>query len=352
MSNRFQYLATASLALAVAGCTTMPVMGDPAVSVYATAETKPVGTANDDAADDPAIWRNAQDPSKSLIVGTDKKAGLHVYNLEGEDLSFLGGGLFNNVDLVTLSDGTVLVAASDRTDPANSAIALFRLDTATARLEPIGSVASGAGEAYGLCLWTPPIGMAGDAAIAFAVLKDGTINQVRLRANGTGMLERTMRVPSQAEGCVVDHRTSQLYVGEENGGIWSFRVGGSANESGQLLAPIDNATLVADVEGLALMPEGRDGGYLIASSQGDSTYAVFRLPGMEPVGRFRIAPGTFGATEETDGIDLHPGSFGPDYPDGLFVAQDGINPPAAQNFKLVSWAAIMGALEQQSDETE
>jgi|TARA_R100000049_G_C1949828_1_gene96862 3-phytase len=343
MRMRLKTLAAAGLALAVAGCATMPVTGDPAVSVYATAETQPVGTANDDAADDPAIWRNQADPSKSLIIGTDKKAGLHVYNLQGEDLFFLDAGLLNNVDLVTLADGTVLVAASDRTDPANSAIALFRLDTGAARLEPLGSVASGAGEAYGLCLWTPPIAKAGDAAIAFAVLKDGTINQVRIRTDGTGAIERTMSVPSQAEGCVVDHRTSQLYVGEENGGIWRFRVGGS-DPVGELLAPIDNRMLVADVEGLALMPEGHRGGYLIASSQGDNAYAVFRLPGMEPIGRFRIAQGAVGATEETDGIDLHAGSFGPDYPAGLFVAQDGINPPHAQNFKLVSWEAVVRAL--------
>src|SRR5688572_3125605 len=46
----------------------------PAVTVTARGETTPVGTPNADAADDPAIWRNAADPAQSLIVGTDKKA--------------------------------------------------------------------------------------------------------------------------------------------------------------------------------------------------------------------------------------------------------------------------------------
>ncbi|MGB3378015.1 MAG: phytase, partial [Allopontixanthobacter sediminis] len=32
------------------------------------------------------------------------------------------------------------------------------------------------------------------------------------------------------------------------------------------------------------------------------------------------------------------------YPGGLFVAQDGVNAPSAQNFKLVSWADIEAAL--------
>ncbi|MBJ7444136.1 MAG: phytase, partial [Sphingobium sp.] len=71
----------------------------PAVSVTARGETTPVGTTNADAADDPAIWRNAADPAASLIVGTDKKAGLYVYGLDGKVRDFLDAGRVNNVDL-------------------------------------------------------------------------------------------------------------------------------------------------------------------------------------------------------------------------------------------------------------
>ena len=38
------------------------------------------------------------------------------------------------------------------------------------------------------------------------------------------------------------------------------------------------------------------------------------------------------------------GDVGSGYPGGLFVAQDGHNGQAAQNFKLVSWAEIKAAL--------
>ena len=74
----------------------------------------------------------------------------------------------------------------------------------------------------------------------------------------------------------------------------------------------------------------RSTGWLVASSQGDNAYAVYRLPDMAPLGRFRIAAGKFGATEETDGIELALGNFGPDYPAGLFIAQDGRNGAAAR----------------------
>lgn len=95
-----------------------------------------------------------------------------------------------------------------------------------------------------------------------------------------------------------------------------------------------------------MAPEGSEDGYLVASSQGDNAYAVYRLPDMTAVGRFRIGGNEIGNAEETDGIALKLGSFGRSYPDGLFVAQDGDNRPEAQNFKLVSWNAILEALDE------
>ena len=132
-------------------------MATPAVNVTARGETIPVGSANQDAADDMAIWRNASDPAASLIVGTDKKAGLYVYGLDGKIRDFNNAGLLNNVDLRSDVDfGTqrgILVVASDRNDLKNAKLALFALDTATAKLANLGTVSAGAGEAYGICLY-------------------------------------------------------------------------------------------------------------------------------------------------------------------------------------------------------
>ncbi|HSG33591.1 MAG TPA: phytase [Sphingomonadaceae bacterium] len=313
----------------------------PAVSVTAAGETEPVGTGNgEDAADDPAIWRNPESPVASLIVGTDKKAGLHVYTLDGVSRFFDPGGHLNNVDLVDLGEQGVIVVASDRNDLEAAQLRIYRLDTDTPALELLGSVPGGAGEAYGICLL-----VAEDGLHAFSVLKEGVIEDVRITLGATvsGAVVRTLKVPSQPEGCVADTRNGDLYIGEEVGGIWRFAAGAS---EGQLLAKADGKMLVADVEGLALLPEGDNGGLLVASSQGDNAFAVFRLPGLDPVGRFRIAAGEFGSTEETDGIALSMGDFGAKYPAGLFVAQDGVNGDKAQNFKLVSWQAIEEALAQ------
>ena len=333
--------AIAPASLLLAGCATTPaITGLPPADVFAKAETVPVGTANEDAADDPAIWRNPADPAASLIVATDKKAGLLVYNLEGEQLFSESSGQLNNVDLTQLDDGRVIVVASNRNDPANARLNVWQLNTATGALLPMGEVAGGTGEGYGLCV----LGQ-GDHLLAYSVLKEGPIAEFRLNFADNSVTAtplRQMAVQTQPEGCVLDARDGTLYVGEEMAGIWRFAPGST---DGELVAPIDNRYLVADVEGLAIRTRGMNGGYLVASSQGDNAYAVYRLPDMQPLGRFAIAAGAFGATEETDGIDLIAGDFGPNYPDGLFVAQDGVNGASAQNFKLVSWADVKAALQ-------
>jgi 3-phytase len=333
-------IATLTVVLACSACATTPppVNSLPAVTVTALAETAPVGTAAADAADDPAIWHNPADPAASLIVATDKKAGLHVYGLGGPSRFFEPDGRLNNVDLVDMGAQGVIVVASDRNDPLNAKLRLYRLDTAAAKLLPLGAVAGGKGEAYGVCLWVNA-----GALHAFSVLKDGTIEEYRLTL-GTApqaVPVATRKLATQSEGCIVDPRSGTLYVGEEDVGVWRFAAG---QTQGTLVAPADGKQLVADAEGLAILPEGSDGGFLVASSQGDNAYALYRLPGMEPAGRFRIGAGAYGATEETDGIELKGGNFGPDYPAGLFIAQDGHNAPAAQNFKLVSWADVLKAL--------
>lgn len=315
----------------------------PAANVMAKGETEPVGTGNADAADDPAIWRDPRRPERSLIIGTDKKAGLHVYGMDGKSRHFLPDGRLNNVDLIDMGRKLgVIVVASDRNDKANALLRLYRLDTAAAKLVPLGAVTGGAGEAYGVCLMR-----SGKELHAFSVLKPGDIHQVRIDLSGAapaGAIVRSLKLQTQTEGCVADPRTHKLYVGEEDRGIWAFDARAAGPVEATLIAPVDRKQLVDDVEGLALAPAGRNGGYLVASSQGDNAYALYSLPDYKPAGRFRVAQGTLGSTEETDGIALALGRFGKDFPAGLFVVQDGENAPSAQNFKLVSWRDALRAV--------
>lgn len=324
--------------LLLAACThgegaEIAIDGLPPVDVLASGETVPVGTANADAADDPAIWVNPADVRQSLIIATDKKAGIYVYGLDGKIRSFADAGLVNNVDLV----GDIVVA-SDRNDKASAHLAIYRLDGATAKLTKLGRVSVAKGEAYGICLSnrnTP------DAVFVTLVMKDGNVIDGTLTIKDGAPVftqNNSFKLKTQAEGCV--HYGNDKFVGEEDVGIWHF----PANAAPRLFASVDNQRLVADVEGLATI-ESKGRTYLIASSQGDNAYAVYRLPALDYIGRFRVAAGSnIDGTFETDGIAAMAGNFGPDYPEGLFIAQDGDNLPDAQNFKLVSWKAIREAL--------
>ena len=318
----------------------------PVATVSAIAETEAVASARD-AADDPAIWRDPRDPQRSLIVATDKQAGLNVYDLTGRRLSSAPAGRVNNVDVRTVRVGgrdRAIVAASDRNDVTAGKLALFELDPKAGQLTGLGRFPVSAGEAYGLCLYQPGRG----PLYAFVVDKDGAVNQMRIdlsATQATASVVRRMKLATQSEGCVADDRTGTLYVAEEDVGIWRFGAEPDAPVTGELVAKADGVQLVADAEGLAIAAERREGGWLVASSQGDSTYAVYRLPTMAFVGRFRIGPGaTIGGTSETDGIEISTSSFGGRLSGGIMIAQDGENAPAAQNFKIVRWADIRTAL--------
>jgi len=346
-------LALLLTAATLAGCAGGPPPAAPGdvktVSVPAARETVAVASA-DDAADDPAIWRNPADPAASLIVATDKKAGLYVYGLDGKVRSQSPAGRVNNVDLrdgVTIA-GTkgILVGASDRNDVAHGKIALYRLDGASGALTSLGAVPAAPGEAYGFCLWR----RASDRAVfAFLVMKDGAIVQARLDVSGSApKLEvvRTVKLATQSEGCVADDRTGVLYVAEEDVGVWRLDADPASKAPPRMFALVDGKRLVADTEGLALAKRGRSGGALIVSSQGDSAYAAYGLADGKFLGRFRIVqgPSGVGGTSETDGIEVSLEDFGPAFPQGVLIAQDGDNAPAAQNFKLVDWREVKKAL--------
>jgi 3-phytase len=334
------------LPLLLAGCvSTQPAMSPlPTASVKAKLETQPVATM-EDAADDPAIWRNAANPVHSLIVGTDKRAGVHVYDLQGRQVGSTPSPRLNNVDLRDVGGSIgVLVAASDRQDLAQAQMALFRLDTSAKKLVPLVTLPVGPGEAYGMCLWQ----RASDKALfGFVVLKDGRIDQVAIDLNTaipSGKVVRSVKLGTQSEGCVVDDRTGILYVAEEDVGLWKFDAAPDGANVPTAIAKADGKQIVMDAEGVALAPIGTDGGYVIVSSQGDNAYAVYKLPEANYVGRFRINDGAIDGVQETDGIELMLGDFGPDFPGGLFVVQDGDNMPETQNFKFVDWAEIKRAL--------
>jgi 3-phytase len=90
-------------------------------------------------------------------------------------------------------------------------------------------------------------------------------------------------------------------------------------------------------------------GYLLASSEGDSTFALYRRgKNQEWLGQLEVIDGDAadGCTD-TDGIEALAANLGPDFPAGIFVCHDGNNtvpgPAGNQNFKYVRLERILDA---------
>lgn len=333
-----------ALAAGLAACTERSLEGQgnlDVVAVTPAAETTAVAS-KDDAADDPAIWINTEDTAKSLIIGTDKKAGLYVYNLTGEIVDFAPIGKANNVDLRQGLSGQydTLVTTSNRTTNTVDVLALE-----DGKLIPVATYPTSV-EPYGLCMGHVP----GKNGLSVAVTyKNGNVEVTDITFDAAGMKVEPLApftLPSKLEGCAFDDKNGELYIGEEASGVWKFPSADPKLATGKLLAKVGSETgMVADVEGIDVY-HGKDGRrILVASSQGDFTYVAFEVKAdsLVPLKKFRIGENAakgIDRVQETDGLAVTSAALGDMYPEGILVVQDGYNAPEPQNFKIVDWREV------------
>jgi myo-inositol-hexaphosphate 3-phosphohydrolase len=341
-------------------------------------------------ADDPAIYVNAINPAESLVLTAVKNAGIRVYDLSGNLLQTVNPGnvRYNNIDLqygFHLGGESVDIAvASDR---SNDTLVFFKINPSptepgkyledisdrsignlfqTAPFNPPYSTSSRS--AYGLAMYRSPF--TNDYYVFVNRRQTGDVAQFQVIDQGNGKIGvervREFTIPTaagvdpQTEGMVADQETGFLYVGQENVGIWKFLAEPTAHTNGILIDQVKalgGQHLTDDVEGLTIYYGANGAGYLLVSSQGDDTFAVYNRQGnKEYLGRFAVGNnGAIDSVQESDGADVINVSLGPNFPYGLFVTQDGNNQPEKlveddgelenvnSNFKFVPWENIAGA---------
>jgi len=321
--------------------------------IHASAQTTSV-QAFGDAADDPAIWVNSKNPNKSLILGTDKRRGLMVYNLQGWLEQSLEIGRLNNVDVrqhSSIKNSTqTLITASNRTHNSISVLTVENNNT----VKHLTDIATSLDEIYGLCMYSSNTGN-----YVFVNDKSGLYQQYKLNENSnniSGELVREFNLPSQPEGCSADDEQGQLFAGEEDAGIWFIDAEPTAGTTPTLLKTIDEQ-LVDDVEGMEIY-HANNARYLVVSSQGDNSYVLYKInngtqntkiPSLELAGKFNIIANLntgIDGTSETDGLTVTAKAL-PGYPEGILVVQDGYNrmPQQPQNFKIIDWREVKKAIE-------
>jgi 3-phytase len=339
----------ATLVLAAAPLATA---ADPVTDVPAAVETAPSPNSGD-SVDDMAIWVDPADPARSVVIGADHGSHtLDVYDLSGSRLHSVDASA-NNVDLRTgfpLAGTPVpLVGVA-----GSGEIAFYKLDPATRRLDNVtkgGSVKVAL--AHGMCLYHS----ARDGRFyAFAVNRGGSVTQYELVDEGEQVATRAVRTievdpraPADAngndalEGCAADDEGGSLFVGEQDWYLWRYGAepadpSGTAGDRALVDSDVsEGGHFSRDVEGLTVVNEP-GGGFLLASSQGDFTFNVYRRTApYDFVRKVRIAKSpTADGCERTDGIDAVAADLGPAFPRGIFICQDNTNTdPAAghMNFK-------------------
>ncbi|MGI5484483.1 phytase [Streptomyces lavendofoliae] len=380
------------------------------------------GNAN---ADDPAIWRNAAQPDRSLVIATAKEGGLRVYDLDARQVQAIPAppaagpddapGRFNNVDLVhglRLPSGRADVSVT--TDRGHDRLRIHRIapgraggplvDITDPAAPPVFS--SNQDEindqqtAYGLATWTDAA--SGRSYALVSRRNRTTVALLELTPTATGTVTyrkvRSLDLPSafrlpdgtswtpcgepdelpQIEGMVVDPANGMLYAGQEDVGIWRVRADLTAapklidrvreygvpgvydEETEECSAGADpgfgGTRLAADVEGLTLLTEPDGDGYILASSQGDDTFAAYDREledANEYEGGFRVtatADGAIDGSEECDGAAVLNAPLGTRYPHGLLVVQDGHDTPVdgdreATNFAFVDLGEVLDGID-------
>lgn len=309
----------------------------------ASAETTPVRKSGD-AADDPAIWVNKQQPEQSRVLGTNKKYGLYVYDMQGNELQELKAGRVNNVDVrqgFSWQGQAADIAAASQRD--RHAIALFHIDPASGQVSAAGEITTTLDDVYGMCMYRNNAG----EFFVFINDEDGRFEQYAITDSQHGWQGRKVRefaVGSQPEGCAADDSAQRLFIGEEDVAVWTL--GAEPGDStGLTQVAAASETLVADIEGMDIYRTANEA-YLIVSSQGNDSYVLYEAEApYRYLGRFRIginaAAGIDGASE-TDGLTVTSAALGAEYPQGMLVVQDGRNmlPDEKQNFKYVSWSEV------------
>lgn len=315
--------------------------------VPAGVETEPVPASGD--ADDLAIWVHPTDPAQSVLIGTDKLGAIETYDLTGSRLQTIDpDSKPNNVDLrygFTLGGQTV-----DLIGAAGYGMRFYTIDPATRMLTNVTAPTVKPDiPAAGICMYKSPVS---GKFYAVANTRDGRAEQWELVDEAGKVGIRTVRGPwsvgtNESEGCVFDDERQVLFHSEEHDGIWRYGAEPDTPTTEGTLVDKPNDRLVPDVEGLALVITSNGGGYLIASSQGDSSFVVYhRDPPHEFVTKFTIIDGpNADGCSRTDGIEALAVDLGPAFPHGLFACHDHVNTApgttGGKNFKLTRLEQIL-----------
>lgn len=300
--------------------------------------------------DDPAIWVNPKNASKSLVIGTDKdkNGALFVFDLNGKiqkNLTVSGLQRPNNVDtaygLILNGKKTDIAVTTER---MTHKLRIFSLPD----MKPVdnGGLPMFEGETgpeyrdlMGIALYTAKNGN------IYAVVgrkngpKDGTyLWQYLLKDDGTGHVKAELvrkfgnySGKKEIESIAVDNENGWVYYSDEQHGVHKYEADpAKGNHELNLFA---TTGFKEDHEGISIYKTGEKTGYILVSDQGANKFHIFRREGNK---QEELKVVTVAATQ-SDGSDVVSVPLNSTFKHGLFVVMSD-----DKTFHYYRWEDIAG----------
>lgn len=302
--------------------------------------------------DDPAIWINKKDPSKSLIIGTDKEdgGGLYVFDLQGkiiEDKCVLNLQRPNNVDIAyNYNLGGKKIDIAVTTERSKNQLRIFSVPD----MKPI----DGGGlpvftdreekNPMGLALYTNP-----KDGLVYAIVgpKDGPaegyLAQYRIdnAANGTVKLTKIRDFGNysgvkEIEAIAVDNELGYIYCSDENFGVRKYYA--DPAKGNEELALFGTKDFGRDIEGISIYKNDDGTGYILISDQQQNTFNIFPREGSKDnPHKHELIKSIELMTMESDGSEVTSVNLGDEFPKGIFVGMS-----TDKTFHIYDWRDIAG----------
>jgi 3-phytase len=313
--------------------------------------------------DDPAIWINPGDPSKSLIIGTDKDSdgALYVFDLNGkiiEDKTVRNLKRPNNVDVeygLILNGKPVDIAVA--TERETNKIRIYSLPD-------MKEIDNGGIEVFSGEKDRAPMGISlykrdKDGNIYAIVSRksgpvEGYLWQYLLHDDGNGNVAATLARKfgtysgkKEIESVGVDDKLGYVYYSDEQVGVRKYFADPDAAGAEKQLGIICTSDYLEDNEGISIYEVDDTTGYVIVSDQSANRFRIYTREGVpaDPKEGTQAEPHNQKLikivnvmTNNSDGSEVINLAVNEKFPGGLFVAMSD-----NKTFQYYSWKDLAGS---------
>jgi len=246
--------------------------------------------------DDPAIWVNHVDPSKSLVLGTDKSAtgALYVFDLQGkilENLVVKGLKRPNNVDIAyglqLNGKATDIAVITERFTHKLRIYSLPDMKAVDGGGIPVfeGETGNEYRDLMGVSIYTAKSGKMYVIAGRKTGPTDGSyLWQYELSDNGSGQVKATLvrkfgmySGKKEIESIAVDNELGYIYYSDEQYGLRQYYA--DPEKGNQQLAEFGRTGFAEDHEGISIYKTSSRKGYILVSDQGANRFRIFSREG-------------------------------------------------------------------------